>query len=87
MLWWCSLNMIEKEDYYKMFTAEASHVYNGLISKSGANAKFYFWVNKTYNFGPEFYYYFPSSNSRSADIQLDFNFRKVLVNFHPVRKI
>jgi len=74
----------KEKDYYKMFTVEASHVYNGLISKSGANAKFYFWVNKTYNFGPEFYFYFPTSASKSADYQLDFNFRKVLVNFHPV---
>lgn len=74
----------KKKDYYKMFTVEASHVYNGLISKNGANAKFYFWVNKTYNFGPEFYYYFPSSSNKSSEFQLDFNFRKILVNFHPV---
>ena len=74
----------KEKDYYKMFSVEASHVYNGLISKHGTNAKFYFWVNKTYNFGPEFYYYFPSAASKSADLQLDFNFRKVLVNFHPV---
>ena len=51
----------KEKDYYKMFSVEASHVYNGLISKTGANAKFYFWVNKSYNFGPEFYYYFDCS--------------------------
>lgn len=75
----------EKEkDYYKMFTVEGSHAYNGLISKHGANARFYFWVNKTYNFGPEFYFYFPTAASKSPDLQLDFNFRKILVNFHPL---
>ena len=50
----------EKEKLkYTMFSAEASHAYNGYINKNGINAKFYFWVNKTYNFGPEFYFYFP----------------------------
>jgi hypothetical protein len=75
----------EKEkDYYKMFTVEAAHVYNSLISKQGVNARFNFWVNKTYNFGPEFHYYFPSAASKTGDYQLDFNFRKILVNFHPI---
>ena len=67
----------KQEDYYKVFTVEVSHAYNGLISKHGANAKFYFWVNKTYNFGPEFYFYFPTTASKSPDLQLDFNFRKI----------
>lgn len=75
----------EKEKLkYTMFSAEASHAYNGYINKNGINAKFYFWVNKTYNFGPEFYFYFPTKASSSPDIQLDFNFRKILVNFHPI---
>lgn len=74
----------KEKDYYKMFSVEGTHVYNSLISKHGVNAKFYFWVNKTYNFGPEFYYYFPNANSKSGEFQLDFNFRKILVNFHPV---
>jgi hypothetical protein len=72
------------KDYYKMFSAEASHVYSALISKQGVSAKFYFWANSTYNFGPEFHFYFPAALSTSPDFQLDFNFRKVLVDFHPV---
>lgn len=73
----------EKPDY-TMFSVAGSHAYNGLISKNGINLKFSFWANQTYNFGPEFYFYFPTQASKSHDIQLDFNFRKILVNFHPV---
>lgn len=78
-------NKEEKEkDIYRMFSLEGAYAYNSLINKNGANVKFYFWVNKTYNFGPEFYFYFPTNNSKSPDYQLDFNFRKILVNFHPI---
>lgn len=75
----------EKEKVkYTMFSAEAAHAYNSVINKNGINLKYYFWVNKTYNFGPEFYFYFPTNASNTPDIQLDFNFRKILVDFHPI---
>lgn len=73
-----------EEDYHKLFSVEGSHSYNTMINKNGANVKFYLWPNKTYNFGPEFHWYFPTTASPSADFQLDFNFRKILVNFHPI---
>ena len=74
---------IELPDY-KMFTTEASHVYNGSIHKQGFNSRIYFWVNEEYNFGPEFTVYFPTAPAPGFDYQIDLNFRKILVNFHPV---
>ena len=71
-------------DHYKMFSVEANHAYNGLINRNGLNLKFYFWVNNSYNFGPEFYVYFSNGTQEALEYQLDFNFRKILVNFHPI---
>ena len=67
-----------------MFSVEANHAYNGLINRNGLNLKFYFWVNNSYNFGPEFYVYFSNGTQEALEYQLDFNFRKILVNFHPI---
>lgn len=69
---------------YKMFTVESSHAYNGSIHKQGFNSRIYFWVNDEYSFGPEFTMYFPTAPAPGFDFQIDFNFRKILVNFHPV---
>lgn len=74
----------KKEAIYKMFSVEGSHFYNGYINKQAINAKFYFWVNRSYNFGLEFYNYFPTTLKPGYDFQLDLNFRKILVDFHPV---
>lgn len=69
---------------YTMFSVESSHAYNGSIHKQGINSRFYIWANEDYSFGPEFTLYFPTKPAPGYDYQLDFNFRKILVNFHPV---
>ena len=74
----------KKEAEYKLFSVEGSHFFNGFINKHAVNAKFYIWINKSYNFGFEFFNYFPTVNRPSYDFQIDLNFRKILVDFHPV---
>ena len=72
------------EAEHKLFSVEGSHYYNGFLSKHAVNAKFYIWINKSYNFGFEFFNYFPTLNRPGYDFQIDLNFRKILVDFHPV---
>ncbi len=69
---------------YTIFSVESSHAYNGSIHKQGFNSRFYIWANEEYSFGPEFTVYFPTAPRPGLDYQIDFNFRKILVNFHPV---
>lgn len=67
-----------------MFSVETGYHYNGFIGKSALSAKAYVWFLKRNSIGPEFHVYFPSSKRNYFDYQLDFNFRRIVVDFHPL---
>lgn len=67
-----------------MFSVEAAHHYNGYNKKNAINAKAYVWFLKRNSLGPEFHLYFPTSERNYFDYQIDFNFRRILVDFHPL---
>ena len=69
---------------YTMFSFEMAHAYNGINAKHGVQAKFYMWSDKLNNFGFETHAYLPRKNSNNVEIQLDLNYRKILVDFHPL---
>jgi hypothetical protein len=69
---------------YTMFSVEAAHGYSDLNAKHAFQAKFYLWADQTSNFGFEGHVYFPRSGDNKLDYQFDLNYRKILVDFHPV---
>lgn len=69
---------------FTMFSTELAHAYNGINAKHGIQAKFYMWSDKLNNFGFETHVYLPRKNSSNVELQLDLNYRKILVDFHPL---
>lgn len=69
---------------YTMFSLEGAHIYNAINERHGLQAKFYMWSNLESNFGFETHLYFPKSMANNLELQLDLNYRKILVDFHPL---
>ena len=69
---------------YTMFSLEGAHIYNSINDRHGLQAKFYMWSNLESNFGFETHLYFPKSMANNLELQLDLNYRKILVDFHPL---
>lgn len=69
---------------YTMFSVEAAHGYNDIVAKHAFQAKFYLWADLASNFGFETHVYFPRENDKNFDFQIDLNYRRILVDFHPV---
>jgi len=69
---------------YTMFSVEGAHIYNSINERHGLQAKFYMWSNLESNFGFETHVYLPKSMQNNLELQLDLNYRKILVDFHPL---
>ena len=69
---------------YTMFSVEAAYGYSDLNAKHAFQGKFYLWADQMSNFGVEAHLYFPRSGDNQLDYQFDLNYRKILVDFHPV---
>tara|TARA_B110000211_G_C14031163_1_gene532202 strand:- start:232 stop:828 length:597 start_codon:yes stop_codon:yes gene_type:complete len=67
-----------------MFSVEGGYQYNGFIKKQSVGVKAYVWFLKRNSIGPEFHIYFPTQERDYVDYQFDFNFRRILVDFHPL---
>lgn len=67
-----------------MFSVEGGYHYNGYIEKQAIGVKAYVWFLKRNSIGPEFHIYFPTQKRNYIDYQFDFNFRRILVDFHPL---
>lgn len=69
---------------YTMFSVEAAHIFNSINERHGLQAKFYMWSNLESNFGFETHLYLPKAMQNNLELQLDLNYRKILVDFHPL---
>ena len=67
-----------------MFSIEGGYQYNGFIQKQAIGVKAYVWFLKKNSIGPEFHIYFPTKERKYIDYQFDFNFRRIIVDFHPL---
>lgn len=67
-----------------MFSVEGGYQYNGFIKKQAIGVKAYVWFLKRNSIGPEFHIYFPTQERKYVDYQFDFNFRRIIVDFHPL---
>jgi len=67
-----------------MFSVEGGYHYNGFNQKQAIGVKAYVWFLKRNSIGPEFQVYFPTKKRNYVDYQFDFNFRRILVDFHPL---
>lgn len=66
-----------------MFSAETGYRFNGVNRKHGMQLRTHFWFLKKNSIGPEFHFYLPTKEKKYLDYQIDFNFRRVSVDFHP----
>jgi len=67
-----------------MFSVESGLHYNSLNGKTAMGFKSYVWFLRKNSLGPEFHLYAPSTERDYFDYQFDFNFRKIIVDFHPL---
>lgn len=67
-----------------MFSVEGGYHYNGFNEKHSIGVKSYVWFLKRNSIGPEFHMYFPSEKRDYMDYQVDFNFRRIVVDYHPL---
>lgn len=67
-----------------MFSVEGGLYYNALNGKNAIDAKAYVWFLRKNSLGQELKIYFPSAERNYFDYQVDFNFRRILVDFHPL---
>jgi len=66
------------------FSIEFGYRYNGLNMKHGLQLRSHFWFLKKNSIGPEFHVYIPNKDRNYLDYQIDLNFRRISVDFHPV---
>mgnify|MGYP001162236919 FL=1 len=67
-----------------MFSVEGGYHYSSLNGKNGIELRSHVWFLRKNSIGPEFHIYAPSSNRNYSDYQFDFNFRRILVDMHPL---
>lgn len=67
-----------------MFSVEGGYHYSSLNQKNAVSAKTYVWFLRKNSLGSEFHLYLPNSERNYLDYQFDFNFRRILVDFHPL---
>lgn len=67
-----------------VFSIEGGYQYNGFIQKQAIGIKAYVWFLRRNSIGPEFHIYFPTKERKYIDYQFDFNFRRIIVDFHPL---
>ncbi|MDG1517108.1 MAG: hypothetical protein P8Q42_03700 [Flavobacteriales bacterium] len=67
-----------------MFSVESGYHFNSLNGKSAIGFKSYVWFLRKNSVGTEFHFYLPSVERNYNDYQMDFNFRRILVDFHPL---
>lgn len=67
-----------------MFSVEGGYHFSDLNGKHAIDAKAYVWFLRKNSLGPEFKIYMPSAERDYFDYQIDFNFRRILVDFHPL---
>lgn len=67
-----------------MFSAESGYRYSSLNGKHGIELRTHVWFLRRNSLGPEIHFYAPSSERKYIDYQFDFNFRRILVDMHPL---
>lgn len=67
-----------------MFSVEGGYHYSSLNGKNGVEMRSHVWFLRKNSIGPEFHIYLPSSERNYVDYQFDFNFKRILVDFHPL---
>jgi hypothetical protein len=67
-----------------MFSVEGGYHYSSLNKKNGVELRAHVWFLQKNSIGPEFHLYAPSSQRKYFDYQIDFNFRRILVDMHPL---
>ncbi len=67
-----------------MFSIEGGYHYSSLNGKNGLEMRSHIWFLRKNSLGPEFHFYAPSNERKYADYQFDFNFRRILVDMHPL---
>ena len=66
------------------FSIEFAYRYNGLNQKHGPQIRSHFWFLQKNSIGPELHTYFPTPKRKYLDFQIDINFRRIIVDFHPI---
>ena len=66
------------------FSQEFGYRYNGINKKSGLQIRSHFWFLQKNSLGPELHLYIPTTERNYLDYQIDLNFRRILVDFHPI---
>jgi len=67
-----------------MFSVEGGYHYSSLNGKNGIEFRSHVWFLRKNSLGPEFHFYAPSNERNYPDYQFDFNFRRILVDMHPL---
>jgi hypothetical protein len=67
-----------------MFSAEGGYHYSSLNGKNGFELRTHVWFLRKNSLGPEFHFYAPSGERNYSDYQFDFNFKRILVDMHPL---
>ena len=67
-----------------MFSIEGGYHYSSLNGKNGLEMRSHVWFLRKNSLGPEFHFYAPSNERNYTDYQFDFNFRRILVDMHPL---
>lgn len=67
-----------------MFSVEGGYHYSALNGKNGIEMRSHVWFLRKNSLGPEFHIYAPSVERNYLDYQFDFNFKRILVDMHPL---
>lgn len=67
-----------------MFSVEGGYHYSSLNGKNGIEMRSHVWFLRKNSLGPELHIYAPSKERKYLDYQFDFNFRRILVDMHPL---